>query len=121
MCLMNVLQRAWRVYATPAAVFQSLMVGGGYGTGREIVEYFSRFGVVGGYLGLALAATCFAVLLSISYEFARTFRAYDYASFSRKLLGRYWIGFEVIYLIMFALVLAVVASASASLAKQYLH
>jgi len=118
---MNALQRAWRVYATPAAVFQSLMIGGGYGTGREIVEYFSRFGVVGGYLGLVLAATCFAVLLPISYEFARTFRAYDYASFSRKLLGRYWLGFELIYLIMFALVLAVVASASASLANQYLH
>jgi uncharacterized membrane protein YkvI len=118
---MNALQHTWRVYATPGAVFQSLMVGGGYGTGREIVEYFSRFGVVGGYLGLALTATCFAVLLPISYEFARTYRAYDYAHFSRKLLGRYWIGFEVVYLLMFALVLAVVASASGSLAKQYLH
>ena len=79
---MNTLLRAWRVYVVPAAVFQSLMVGGGYGTGREIIEYFSRFGIAGGYFGLALAGLCFAVLSSISYEFARVYRAYDYARFS---------------------------------------
>jgi uncharacterized membrane protein YkvI len=118
---MNTLQRVWRVYVVPAAVFQSLMVGGGYGTGREIIEYFSRFGIGGGYFGLALAGVCFAVLLSLSYEFARVYRAYDYARFSSQLLGRFSIGFEVVYLIMFALVLAVVISASGSLAKQYLH
>lgn len=37
-----------RVYVIPGAVYQSLMVGGGYGTGREIVEYFTRFGLFGG-------------------------------------------------------------------------
>lgn len=42
---------AWRAYLVPAGVFQSLMIGGGYGTGREVVEYFSRFGFLGGLLG----------------------------------------------------------------------
>ena len=27
-------------YLLPGFVFQSLMIGGGYGTGREIVEFF---------------------------------------------------------------------------------
>jgi uncharacterized membrane protein YkvI len=111
----------WRVYVVPAGVLQSLMVGGGYGTGREIVEYFSRFGFAGGLLGLGLVAGCLAVLLGVSYEFARVFRAYDYRRFSRELLGRFWIAFEVVYLLMSALVVAVVAAASGNLVDQYLH
>jgi uncharacterized membrane protein YkvI len=30
-----------RIYIVPRAVFQSVMIGGGYGTGREIVEHFT--------------------------------------------------------------------------------
>lgn len=111
----------WRVYVVPAGVFQSLMVGGGYGTGREIVEYFSRFGFAGGLLGLLLVTVCLAVVLLASYEFARLFRAYDYRRFARALLGRYWIAFEIVYLAMLALVLAVVAAASGTLVEKYLH
>jgi uncharacterized membrane protein YkvI len=97
------------------------MMGGGYGTGREIVEYFSRYGFVGGLLGLVLVTSCFVVLLAVSFELARLYRAYDYRRFFQVLLGRGWIAFEVVYLIMFALVLAVVAAASGSLVEQYLH
>lgn len=111
----------WRVYLVPAGVLQSLMVGGGYGTGREIVEYFSRFGFIGGLFGLTLVFGCLAVLLAISYEFARVYRAYDYRRFSRELLGRGWIAFEVVYLLMSALVVAVVAAAAGNLVDQYLH
>ncbi|MEX0742436.1 MAG: M56 family metallopeptidase, partial [Phycisphaeraceae bacterium] len=42
-----------RVYLIPGAIFQSVLVGGGYGTGREIVEFFTRFGALGGLLVLA--------------------------------------------------------------------
>jgi uncharacterized membrane protein YkvI len=113
--------RIWRVYLVPAGVFQSLMIGGGYGTGREIVEYFSRFGFIGGLLGLALTAGCFALLLVVSFELAHRYCAYDYRSFFRVLLGRGWIVFELLYVTMFALVVAVVAAASADLVHQYLH
>ena len=47
-------RRFFRVYVIPGAVFQSIMVGGGYGTGREIVEYFTSFGAVGGLLAIAV-------------------------------------------------------------------
>jgi len=97
------------------------MIGGGYGTGREIVEYFTRFGFVGGLLGLVLVASCFAGLLAVSFEFARLYRAYDYRRFFRELLGRAWVAFEVVYLVMLALVLAVIAAASGSLAENYLR
>ena len=41
----------FKVYVIPGCVFQSVMVGGGYGTGREVVEYFTRFGFYGGIMG----------------------------------------------------------------------
>lgn len=118
---MDTLARVWRVYVVPAGVFQSLMIGGGYGTGREVVEYFSRYGFVGGLLGLVLVTACFAVLLAVSYEFARLYHVYDYRRFCRELLGRGWIAFEIVYLVMFALVLAVIAAASGTLVEEYLH
>jgi len=112
---------AWRVYAIPAGVFQSLMIGGGYGTGREIVEYFSRFGVAGGLLGFAIVGLGFALLLVVSFEFARQFRAYDYRLFFRELLGRGWPFFEIVYLTMFTLVLAVIAAAAGTVVQEDLH
>lgn len=118
---MNGLRTAWRVYVVPGAVFQSLMIGGGYGTGREIVEYFSRYGLLGGLLGLAFVTTCFAILLIVSYEFAQAFQVYDYRRFFRELLGRGWVAFEVLYLAMFAIVLAVICAASANLMQQYFN
>jgi len=55
----------------PGAVFQSVMVGGGYGTGREIVEYFTSYGFLGGLLGLSIAIACMATILALTFEFAR--------------------------------------------------
>lgn len=118
---MSTLERAWRAYILPAAVFQSLMIGGGYGTGQEIVQYFTRFGLLGGLCGLALVVAVFALVLGLSYDFARCFRVYDYRAFFHRLIGRAWVLFELLYLSMFALVLAVITSASSSLIHDYLH
>jgi uncharacterized membrane protein YkvI len=101
-----------RKYLIPGAVYQSVLVGGGYGTGREIVEYFTRFGAGGGILGLVVTVVCWAVVLAATWEFARVFRVYDYRTFFQRLLGRGWILFEVLFILMFLLVLAVVASAA---------
>lgn len=102
----------FRKYVIPGAVFQSVLVGGGYGTGREIVEFFTRFGGLGGVLGLGVTVVCWAVVLAVTWEFARVFEVYDYRTFFRRLLGRGWILFEVLFVLMFLMVLAVVASAA---------
>jgi uncharacterized membrane protein YkvI len=101
-----------RKYLIPAAVFQSVLVGGGYGTGREIVEYFTRFGALGGILGIGITVICWSVVLAVTWEFARIFQVYDYRSFFQRLLGRGWILFEFLFILMFLMVLAVVASAA---------
>ena len=116
---MSVLSARWfRVYVIPGAILQSVIIGGGYGTGRELVEYFTRYGPLGGLMGMAVTFVCWALVLAVTYEFARVFRVYDYRSFFKELLGPAWIAFEVLYLLMFLLVLAVVASAAGEILRE---
>ncbi len=97
----------------PGFVFQSVVIGGGYGTGRELVEYFLNYGPLGGLLGMLLVTTVtWSILLAITFEFSRVFRAYDYRTFFRKLVGPLWIIFEIFYFIFLMIVLGVIASAS---------
>lgn len=107
--------RFFKVYVIPGAVFQSVMVGGGYGTGREIVEFFTRHGFLGGVMGLGIAFVCLAVVVSLTFEFARLTGSYDYRNFFKNLLGPAWVAFEVLIILLFLLVLAVLASAAGNI------
>ena len=112
------MNRTYHVYIVPAAVFISVVMGGGYGTGREVIEFFTRYGLFGGVLGTAVAACVFAVVLACTYEFARVFQVYDYRTFFRKLIGPFWVCFEILYLLLFLLVLGVVSSAAGNILEQ---
>lgn len=112
------MHRMFKVYIVPAAVFISVVMGGGYGTGREVVEFFTRYGLLGGLLGIGVAACIFALVLACTFEFARVFQAYEYRKFFSELIGRFWICFEVLYLLLFLLVLGVVGSAAGNIMEQ---
>jgi uncharacterized membrane protein YkvI len=106
----------------PGFVFQSVVIAGGYGTGRELVEYFLSAGPLGGLLGMmAVTTVVWSCLLALSFEFARISRAYDYRSFFEHLLGRYWVIFEVLYFILLCIVLAVIGSAAGVLIRDNFH
>jgi uncharacterized membrane protein YkvI len=103
----------FKKYLLPGFVFQSVTIGGGYGTGRELVEYFLNHGPLGGLLGMILVTTVmWSVLLAVTFEFSRTFQSFDYRTFFKKLLGPLWFVFEIIYFILLFLVLAVIGSAA---------
>jgi len=105
-------------YLLPGFVFQSVIIGGGYGTGRELVEYFLKYGPVAGLMGMLVITTViWSVFLALTFEFSRLFRTYDYRSFFRKLLGPLWPGFDLIYLVYLIIVLAVMGSASGVLLR----
>jgi uncharacterized membrane protein YkvI len=110
----------FRRYVMPGLVFQGVLIGGGYGTGREIVEYFMQFGPVGGILGMfAVTLPVWAVILAVTFEFSRTFENYDYRSLLKNLLGRFWIAFEFFYISLLVIVLAVVGSAAGVLLRDF--
>ena len=106
-----------RIYLIPGAVLQSVMIGGGYGTGREVVEYFSNYGTRGGVFAILTAALSIAVVFALSLEISRVFKVYDYRNFFKILLGRFWFLYEILGVLLFMLVIAVIASA----AGQILH
>ena len=103
----------FRRYLLPGFVFQSIIIAGGYGTGRELVEFFLRFGPLGGLLGMLLPSAIMVSLTSMaSFEFVRVFQTYDYRSFFQRLLGRAWFVYEIGFLCAVLLILAVIGSAA---------
>ena len=112
------LARIIRIYLVPGAVFQSILVGGGYGTGREVLEYFTRFGALGGLLAAAVALVIFCIVLSLTFEIGRIFSAYDYRAFFKILLGRFWFIYEIAGFILMMLVFAVLISAGSGVLSE---
>lgn len=98
-------------YVLPGIVFQSVLIGGAYATGREIVEYGAKFGAAGVWSILALG-TGFTVISALAYEFARVTRRYDYRTLVRELVGPLWPLFDALYVVMVIVVIAVVSAAS---------
>lgn len=104
-----------RVVLVPAAVFQSVIFGGAYGTGREIAEFISSHGPVGGLLALAVVMLGFGLVLALSFELARIGKLYDYRGFLKTLIGPAWFSYEILFLIALFLVLAVNGSAAGNI------
>ena len=99
-------------YVVPGVVFQSVIVGGGYGTGREVVHFVSAGGPAGGLFAVALVGVMFCLTLGLTLDFARVFRIRDYRSLIRAMLGRLWMVFEVGLVLVLVLVLAICGSSS---------
>jgi uncharacterized membrane protein YkvI len=101
-----------RIWILPGAVFEAVIVGGGYGTGREVMEFISRFGAVGGLAALAMIAVLWGIVLAVTFEFARQFKTRDYRSFFKEILGRYWFLYELFFAAALLIVLAVCGAAA---------
>lgn len=111
--------RVFQKYFLPGFVFQSVVIAGGYGTGRELVEFFLVYGPVGGLLAMVLVSmVVWSAVCAVSFEFSRRFRTFDYRHFFQRLLGRGWIAYELCYLVMLLLVLAVIAAAAGTILQE---
>lgn len=99
-------------YLLPGFVFEAAVIGGGYATGRELVEFFLPAGPWGGLLGMVVSMLVWSAVLMVSFELARIARAYDYRSFFKLLLGRGWFLFEIAYFLLMIIVLAVMGAAA---------
>ena len=112
--------RLLQIYLLPGAILQSVNVGGGYGTGRELVEFFTRFGMVGGLLGMGVATLCMSLTFALTLALATQFNAYDYRTFFKLLLGRFWFLFEILGVTLFVVVLAVMGAAAGQIIEEEL-
>lgn len=105
----------FRRYFLPGFVFQSVLIGGGYGTGRELVEFFLSTGPLTGLLGMLVSTLTWCLVCGVTFELARSAQTYDYRSFSKFLLGRAWVLYELYYLFALVLTLAVLGAAAGSI------
>ncbi len=100
----------------PGIILQSVLIGGGFATGREIVEFGGRFGASGWISGIAIFIG-FTALAILSFEACRQWQVFDYKSLLKKLIGRAWIVYEISYLMLSVLIIAVMASAAGEILK----
>ena len=105
----------FRVLVIPTAVFLSVIFGASYGSGREVVEFVSSHGPTGGMTALATVALTHALLLTLSFELARLFRAFDYVSFFKVLLGPGWFLYEAVILMGMLIALSITVTVGGTL------
>lgn len=102
-------------YLLPGFIFQSVIIAGGYATGREIVEFFFASGPIGGLLGMLVAMTIWSVSLAACFELARITKSYDYQTYFSQTLGRFSFLFEIAYVLQIILVISIVGAAAGGL------
>ena len=96
----------------PGLAFKAVVIGGGYATGRELVEFFFPSGPMGGLAGLLVTAAIWSAICTLTFLLAQTFASQNYRDFFRALLGRGWVAFEVAYILLVVLVLSVFGAAA---------
>ncbi len=101
----------FNTFLLPGFVFQSLIIAGGYSTGRELLQFFLGLGPISGLLGLFVTTLVWSAVAAVSFEFARVMRSYDYRKFFQRLLGKLWFLYEVVYLCLLLVALSVIAAA----------
>lgn len=97
----------------PGIVFQSCVIAGGYGTGRELVEYFMGYGPVKGTMAICLVTlVVWSLVAALTYMFAVLYQKYNYKNIMQELLGPVSIAYEIAYIYLIVIIMAVVTSAA---------
>jgi uncharacterized membrane protein YkvI len=107
----------FRVFFIPSAVFLSVVFGGSYGTGREVMEFISQHGPVGGLIAIAAVVVTYSALLFATFELGRKFQQFEYRGFFQQLLGPLWFLYEIVILLGMVITLAVCTTASGAIAE----
>ncbi|MFL6618517.1 MAG: hypothetical protein ACJ8MH_07945 [Povalibacter sp.] len=102
-------------YLLPGFAFKAVVIGGGYATGRELVEFFLPSGPRGGVWAIALGATLWSLVCIATFLLARITHSYDYRTFFQHVLGRAWFVFEIAYSFFIVLILAVFGAAAGAI------
>ena len=101
----------------PGLALKAFVIGGGYATGRELAEFFLPSGPRGGLMAIAFATVIMSLLSVVTFVLARRLQAFDYRTFFKRLIGPGWIAFELAYVLLVILILAVYGAAAGAIGK----
>lgn len=115
----RLLQGRFGSIVLPAIILQSLLIGGGYASGREVVAYGAKFGSAG-LLAILAIFVGFTVMSIVVFDLAREFGTYDYKSYMQSIIWKGWPLFDLLFVVMATVVIAVMASAAGSIMRDTL-
>ena len=104
-------------YILPGVLLQSVLIGGGYATGREIYSYGAKFGAYGWISGLTIGIG-FALFAFLTFEICRIYKVYDYKNYIKKVIGPLWPVMDVLTVLIAIMLIAVMAAATGSIFEQ---
>lgn len=104
-------------YILPGVLLQSVLIGGGYATGREIYSYGAKFGAMGWISGLAIGIG-FALFAFLTFEICRIYKVYDYKNYIQKVIGPLWPVMDILTVLIAILLIAVMAAATGSIFEE---
>ena len=85
----NFYEGTYAKYILPGVLLQSVLIGGGYATGREIYSYGAKFGAMGWISGLTIGIG-FALFAFLTFEICRIYKVYDYKNYIKQVIGPLW-------------------------------
>lgn len=104
-------------YILPGVLLQSVLIGGGYATGREIYSYGAKFGAMGWIAGLTIGIG-FALFAFLTFEICRIYKVYDYKNYIKQVIGPLWPVMDILTVLIAILLIAVMAAATGSIFEQ---
>ena len=113
----NFYEGGYAKYILPGVLLQSVLIGGGYATGREIYSYGAKFGAFGWIAGLTIGIG-FALFAFLTFEICRIYQVYDYKNYIKQVIGPLWPVMDVLTVLIAILLIAVMAAATGSIFEQ---
>lgn len=104
-------------YILPGVLLQSVLIGGGYATGREIFSYGAKFGAMGWISGLTIGIG-FALFAFLTFELCRIYKVYDYKNYIKQVIGPLWPVMDILTVLISIMLIAVMAAATGSIFEQ---
>ncbi|MBO0960374.1 GerAB/ArcD/ProY family transporter [Neobacillus sp. MM2021_6] len=95
------MKKNWTQAFQIAAVYVGTVVGAGFATGKEIVEFFSRFGFFG-FISILMSGYLFVSIGSKMMRMAAHIEAKSYQEFNEHLFGK-WAGSIINFFMLFML------------------
>lgn len=99
-------------YVLPSLALKGVIIGGGYATGRELVEYFLTQEPTGALFAMSVATLIWSIVAALTFAVAFRLQAFDYHTFTAGLLGRGATVFELCFIAFAILLLAVFGAAA---------
>lgn len=113
----NFYEGGYAKYILPGVLLQSVLIGGGYATGREIYSYGAKFGAMGWISGLTIGIG-FALFTFLTFEICRIYKVYDYKNYIRQVIGPLWPVMDILTVLIAIVLIAVMAAATGSIFEQ---